>query len=109
MGEILHNFSTIRQLHLKVGVAYSTNLSEALEMIRQILAQNPGVLTDPPAAIGISELGDSAIKLSIDPWVAVVNFVKVERELNQAIIERFRSARIEVPFPQREVRLLATP
>ncbi len=109
VGEILHNFSTIRQLHLKVGVAYSTNLSEALEMIRQILAQNPGVLTDPPAAIGISELGDSAIKLSIDPWVAVVNFVKVERELNQAIIERFRSARIEVPFPQREVRLLATP
>jgi small-conductance mechanosensitive channel len=33
----------------------------------------------------------------------------VERELNQAIIERFRSARIEVPFPQREVRLLSTP
>ena len=108
VGEILHNFSTIRQLHLKVGVAYSTNLTEALEMIRQILAQNPGVLTDPPAAIGISELGDSAIKISIDPWVAVVNYVKVEGELNQAIIERFRTARIEIPFQQREVRLLST-
>ena len=71
-------------------------------MIRQILAQNPGVLTDPPAAIGISELGDSAIKLSIDPWVAVVNFVKVERELNQAIIERFRSAAWR--FPSLSVR-----
>jgi small conductance mechanosensitive channel len=77
-------------------------------MIRQILAQNAGVLTDPPPAVGISELGDSAIKISIDPWVAVVNYVKVEGELNQAIIERFRTARIEIPFQQREVRLLST-
>jgi small conductance mechanosensitive channel len=107
VGEILHNFSTIRQLHLKVGVAYSTNLNEALAIIREILARNTGVLTDPAPAIGISELGDSAITISIDPWVSVVNFAKVQGELNQAIVERFRGGRIEIPFPQREVRMLS--
>jgi small conductance mechanosensitive channel len=108
VGEILHNFSTIRQLNLKVGVAYSTNLNEALAIIRVILAQNPGILTDPAPAVGISQLGDSAITISIDPWVSVVNFVRVQGELNQAIIERFRAAHIEIPFPQHEVRLLST-
>ena len=107
VGEILHNFSTIRQLHLKVGVAYTTNLSEALVILREILVQNADVLTDPAPAIRISELGDSAITISVDPWVAVVNYVKVEGELNQAIVERFRAGRIEIPFPQREVRMLS--
>lgn len=108
VGEILHNFGTIRQLHLQVGVAYRTNLSEALALVREILAQNSGVLTDPAPLVGISELGDSAITISIKPWTSVVNFGRVEGELNQTIIERFRAAHIEIPFPQQEVRLLST-
>lgn len=108
VGEILHNFSTIRQLHLTVGVAYSTNLSEALALVREILTQNPSVLTNPAPAVGITQLGDSAITLSIDPWVSVVNFAKAQGELNQAILERFRAAHIQIPFPQHEVRLLST-
>lgn len=108
VGEILHNFSTIRQLHLKVGVAYSTNLNEALVILREILAQNADVLTDPAPAIRVSELSDSAITISVDPWVSVINYVKVQGELNQAIVERFRAGHIEIPFPQREVRMLST-
>lgn len=108
VGEILHNFGTIRQLHLQVGVTYRTNLSEALALVREILAQNSGVLTDPAPLVGISELGDSAITISIKPWTSVVNFGRVEGELNQTIIERFRAAHIEIPFPQQEVRLLST-
>jgi small conductance mechanosensitive channel len=108
VGEILHNFGTIRQLQLQVCVAYRTNLSEALTLVREILAQNHGVLTDPAPLVGISELGDSAITISIKPWTSVVNFVRVQGELNQALIERFRTAHIEIPFPQQEVRLLST-
>jgi small conductance mechanosensitive channel len=108
VGEILHNFGTIRQLHLRVGVAYRTNLDEALALVREILAQNPGVLTDPAPVVGISQLGDSGITISIEPWTSVVNFLRVQAEVNQAIIERFRAAHIEIPFPQHEVRLLST-
>lgn len=108
VGEILHNFSTIRQVNLTVGVSYRTNLNEALAIVREILNQNPGVLRDPAPAVGISQLGDSAITISVNPWTTVVDFLKVQGELNQAIIERFRAAHIEIPFPQREVRLLST-
>jgi small conductance mechanosensitive channel len=107
VGEILHNFSHIRQLHLAVAVAYSTDLTKALALVRSILDSNPGVLKDPAPAVGISQLGDSGITISIDPWVLVSDFGRVQGELNQALVERFHSAHIQIPYPQREVRMLA--
>jgi len=108
VGEILHNFSNIRQLHLTVTVAYSTNLNEALTLVRSILASNSGVLKDPAPAVGICQLGDSGVTISIDPWVSVADFGRVQGELNQVLVERFHSAHIQIPYPQREVRLLPT-
>jgi small-conductance mechanosensitive channel len=37
----------------------------------------------------------------------VDDFVPAGAEINQAILERFRGAGIVIPFPQREVRMLA--
>jgi small conductance mechanosensitive channel len=107
VGEILHNFSMIRQLHLTVTVAYATNLTEALALVRSILASNTGVLKDPAPAVGISQLGDSGITISIDPWVPVAAYGRIQGELNQALVERFHSANIHIPYPQHEVRLLS--
>ena len=107
VGEILHNFSNIRQLHLTVTVAYGTNLSEALALVRSILASNPAVLKDPAPAVGISQLADSGIAISIDPWVPVAEYGRVQGEVNQALVERFQSVGIHIPYPQHEVRLLS--
>jgi small conductance mechanosensitive channel len=107
VGEILHNFSHIRQLHLAVTVAYSTNLTDALALVRSILDSNPGVLKDPAPAVGISQLGDSGVTISIDPWASVADIGRVQGELNQVLVERFRTAHIDIPYPQREVRLLS--
>jgi small conductance mechanosensitive channel len=108
VGEILHNFGTIRQLSLSVGVSYSTDLTHALTIVKDLLAGNPRVLNDPPASVAITQLGDSAITISVQPWVRVADFVTAQGELNQAIIERFRAAQIAIPFPQHEIRVLST-
>jgi small conductance mechanosensitive channel len=106
VGEILHNYGKMRQLDLAIGVAYGTNLREMFAIVRDVLNQNPRVLKDPVAAHGISFLGDSAITIGIRPWVAVTDFGPAQAELYEAILERFRTSHIEVPFPQREIRLL---
>src|SRR6266446_5939569 len=54
VGEILHNYGTIRQLQLKVGVAYGANLNEVLAVAKQVVAADPRVLSEPAALIGIS-------------------------------------------------------
>jgi small conductance mechanosensitive channel len=106
VGEILHNYGTIRQLHLTVGVGYGTNLTDALAVAHDVLAKNPRVLKDPAPAVGISQLGDSAISLSLQPWTKVTDFGAAQAELYQALVERLRARNIDIPFPQREVRLL---
>ena len=109
VGEILHNFGTIRQLNLSVGVAYDTDLNHALGVIREILDRNARVLKEPAPAVGISALADSAITIAIQPWMPATEYTAAQAELHQAVIEQFRAAQIDIPYPQREVRLLNQP
>src|SRR2546426_1525740 len=90
VGEILHNYGTTRQLTLTVGVAYETNLQEVLEAIKEVVAANPRVLREPPPFVGLSELAASTITVSIQPWVAVIDFIPAKAELYQAVVEKFR-------------------
>ena len=106
VGEILHNYGTVRQLDLSVGVGYGANLSEALAAVREILSRNSRVLKEPAPAVGVTALGDSSVVIAIKPWVAVTEFGPAAAEINLAILEAFRLKGIEIPFPQREVRLL---
>lgn len=107
IGEILHNYGSMRQLKLSVGVGYDANLSEAFRIIHRLLAENRRVLKEPAPMVGISMLGDSAIVLSVQPWVPVTEVGPAEAEIYQAIVEQFKSGGIDIPFPQREVRMVA--
>jgi len=107
VGEILHNYGKIRQMDLSVGVAYDTDLNRALEIIRDILNRNPRVLKDPAPAIGTATLADSSIVLAIKPWASVADYGPVQGEITKAVVERFREAGIQIPFPQREIRIVS--
>jgi len=106
VGEILHNYGKIRQANLSVGVGYDTDLNAALQIIRDILHENPRVLKQPAPGVGTSSLGDSSIVIAIKPWTALPDFGPAQAEINKAVIEKFREAGIQIPFPQREIRLL---
>jgi small conductance mechanosensitive channel len=47
VGEILHNFGTMRQLHLRVPVPRTAHTAGPLGLARDIAAANPRVLKDP--------------------------------------------------------------
>src|SRR5260221_6294645 len=82
VGEILHNYGRIRQSELQVGVAYEADLAQALATIRDLVRANSRVLPDPAPVVQIVALGDSAVQISIRPWVAVGDFGVVEGELH---------------------------
>lgn len=106
VGEILHNHGGIRQLDLLVGVAYGTDMQQALAAIREVLAANRRVLVEPEPVILVRALADSSVDIGVKPWVKVVDYNDAAGEINQAILETFRARGILIPFPQREVRLL---
>ncbi len=107
IGEILHNHGKIRQLDLTVGVAYGTDLTKALASVRRIMDANPRVLKEPAPVVGISLLGDSSINIAVKPWAKVPDYGPAQAELYQAIVEQFGAAGIQIPFPQREVRMFS--
>src|SRR5262245_44590533 len=108
VGEILHNYGTIRQLDLSAGVSYETDVTRAMSVIREILAQNPRVLKDPVPAVGISALADSSVEIAVKPWVQVIDYGAASAEINQEILGQLVSKQIDAPGPDREIRLCNT-
>ncbi len=109
VGEILHNYGNIRQLDISVGVSYGSNVTDVLAEVRQILANNPRVMKDPAPGLGVTALGDSSITISIKPWTTLADFGPAQVEIYQAILAQFKAKKIEIPFPQREVKWLTPP
>ena len=107
VGEILHNYGNVRQLDITVGVAYETDLNAALATVDDVLRNNPRVLKEPAAVIGVKVLGDSSIQLAVKPWTDVADFGPAGGEINKALLEAFRNKSIVIPFPQHEVRMIA--
>jgi small conductance mechanosensitive channel len=108
VGEILHNYGHIRQLDLGVSVAYGTDMDNALKIVREILDASPRVLKDPVPVVGIAALGDSSIQMMVRPWAKVPDYGPAQLEIYEAILNQFRANKIEIPFPQREVRMVGT-
>jgi small conductance mechanosensitive channel len=106
VGEVLHNYGTIRQHDISVGVSYSTNLPAAIALINQLLAANPRVLKDVAPVVAVGQFADSSIEIQVKPWTSVNDFGNASAEIKLAIVDAFRASNVEIPFPQREIRLL---
>jgi small conductance mechanosensitive channel len=106
IGEILHNFGAVRQLTLTVGVGYQTDLKRACDLIAAVLERHPRVLRDPKPMVLIRALQDSSIVINAHPWVKLDDYLFAQSELNQAIVDALRENQIDIPFPQREIRIL---
>src|SRR6266478_2205436 len=95
VGEILHNFGTVRQLHLALVVPHATDLTGALAVAREVVAANGRVLDDPAPVIGIAQIETAGIRIGVNPWVRVADVSDAEAELYKALAERFRAAGID--------------
>ncbi|HLZ96614.1 MAG TPA: mechanosensitive ion channel domain-containing protein [Steroidobacteraceae bacterium] len=106
VGEILQNFGSVRQCEIQVGVAYTSDLSAVLGIIRDLVGANDRVIKDPQPVIQVADLGDSAILIAVKPWVAVKDFGAAAGEISLSLVEELRRREISIPYPQREIRVL---
>lgn len=106
VGEIINNYTAERRVALTVEVGYGEDLDKALRTIQEVLADNRRVLKHPLPEVGITKLADSGIEITLRPWCKAEDFWRMHYEVYRAILDRFRERQIEIPCPQREVRLL---
>ncbi len=108
VGEIVHNFGTMRMLTLTVRVPHNVDLNAALQAAGQVAAQSARVLKDPAPSAGIDSVDDTGIKIAVWAWVRVTDVFSAEPDLYQSLVEAFRARGIGVPVSAHELRLLET-
>ena len=105
VGEILHNFGTIRQLHLKIPIPRTADTGAPLRVASDVVAANARVLKDPAPLVGIAELRETSLVLAVEPWVRVADVLAAQRELMEALTQRL-STDAGGYWSQVEVRLV---
>jgi small-conductance mechanosensitive channel len=96
----------LRRIEVAVGVAYGTPPEKALEILLGVARAQPHVLVQPAAVALFRGFGDSALQFEMQVWTDRFDlWQQTQSELAVALYAALREAGIEIPFPQREVRL----
>jgi small conductance mechanosensitive channel len=106
VGEIIYNYTAERRVPLTITLAYGANLDEALRLIGEVLAGNSRVLTTPAPDVGITQVDETGIQITLRPWCRAEEYWPVHYEVYRAILDRFAERRIALAAPRREVRML---
>ena len=96
------------RLALPVQVAYATDLERAMAILVEAALAQPRVLRDPPPRALVTLFADSGINLELGFWIEdpEAGTGDVRSAIYLAIWRQFKAAGIEIPFPQREIRIL---
>ncbi|WP_434778280.1 mechanosensitive ion channel family protein [Neisseria sp. Ec49-e6-T10] len=93
-----------------VQVAYGTDLDKAMLLLVEAAKHNR-IISNPAPTPYLISFGDSGINLSIGFWVADAKqgTLGLKSAILMNIWHIFKENDIEMPFPQREIRILNTP
>ena len=100
-----YNRQPTRKVVFDVGVDYEADLQKVREVLLA-LADDPRVLKDPAPVVVVTTLGDSAITMSLRAWVDTPNYWDVLFMFNEQSRDRLKAANIDIPFPQRVIRVV---
>ncbi len=106
VGQILHNSKGSAGVESVIGISYGSDPEKAIQIVRDVLAANASVAKDPEPQVGIQEFADSSVNIGYRYWVPTVQYFATSYAVNLALYKAFRDKGIEIPFPQREVRML---
>lgn len=93
---------------LDIGISYGSDVDLALRIIQECALNEERVLKDPAPIVLLNSFGDFSINLTLGFWIKDPEngTALLSSNINRAIWQRFKEEGVEMPFPQREVRIL---
>lgn len=104
-----HSYSDKRvRLAVRVQVAYRTDVAEALRILTEVALRHPRVVRDPEPTAQVVQLADSGVDVELGFWIddPERGSQNVRSDVSVALLAELKARGIEIPYPQREVRLL---
>ena len=105
-----HGDALVR-FRIPVGVAYGSDVEKVRALLIEVAREHPQALADPPPTVFFDGFGESALNFELGVWCAEMSDRprRFRSDLNFAIERKLREAAIEIPVPQREVRIRSAP
>jgi len=99
---------------IEFQVAYSTDLHKLFDLLRKVVSSHPKVLSGPDLPIEerpdaeICGFGDSGVNILIEFWMEGIDDgeYRVGGDLYLMIWDALKENQIEIPFPQREIKII---
>lgn len=101
-----HNDRKVR-FRIPVSVAYGSDVRLVERLLLEVAAENSDVLDKPVPGVRLMEFGDSGLLFELRAWSTTLIHRKglLVSNLNFAILAKFTEQGIEIPFPQRDLRI----
>jgi small-conductance mechanosensitive channel len=94
------------RVKVPVGVAYSSNVEQVLEILLRCANDRPEILSTPPASALFLAFGESSLNFELRVFIPEFTDRRmILSELNLDINREFADAGIEIPFPQSDIHL----
>lgn len=94
-----------RRVEWIIGISYGDNYLLAHETIMGYLKEDKRVLKDPEPFVGLGDMADSAVNITVRAWVGTDDYWPVFFDINQRIYQEFPKLGLHFPYPQMDVHM----
>ena len=86
--------------NIQLGIAYGSDLAQAMEVMLKACKQVDQVLEDPQPSVSFSGFGASSLDFIVRPWARCSEFGAMNQNVRIAPYDHLKAAGIEIPFHQ---------
>lgn len=92
-----------RRVDLVFGIGYDDDFEEAKTIIKDIIASNEKILSEPEPLVRVSEHAGSSVNIATRVWVKTKDAISVNFDMHEDVKRRFDEAGIGIPYPQMDI------
>ncbi len=95
------------RFHIPVGVAYGSDVRQVEKLLLEVARESADTLETPAPRVWFTGFGDSSLNFELLAWNTSLIHSKGQfiSNLNFAIHEKLKAHGVEIPFPQRDLRI----
>ena len=102
---INYNAEDRRRLDLVFSISYDADIEKAKEVIREVIAKNNLILTDPEPLIAVKEHAASSVNLACLVWCSSSEYWNVFYYMQEAVKVAFDNNSISIPYGQLDIHI----
>lgn len=106
-----HTYSDSKvSIVLQVAVSYESDVERACVVLAEIARRQRRVIADPPPMARVRQLSDQGVQLELTVWISdpAAGEGDLRSDLLKDVLRTFRAEAIAIPYPRRDVHMIAT-